>query len=170
MIIRLATLDDLDDIWKLRCETQELLKSRHIDQWQYIDPTKETFMKDILEHEFYVLIDHKELKGMMAIKSGIEDTYLKIYDGKWRLDLPYLTIHRLAVKKDLLGSQAAKQLMDYSDVIAKEKGISYMRIDTHKDNRYAIKLFENHGYVYCGWINLNQKKGDIKRLAYDKIL
>lgn len=35
----------------------------------------------------------------MAIKSGIEDTYLKIYDGKWRLDLPYLTIHRLAVKK-----------------------------------------------------------------------
>lgn len=60
--------------------------------------------------------------------------------------------------------------MDYSDVIAKEKGISYMRIDTHKDNKYAIKLFENHGYVYCGWINLNQKKGDIKRLAYDKIL
>ena len=50
----------------------------------------------------------------------------------------------------------------------KKKGISYMRIDTHKDNRYAIKLFENHGYVYCGWINLNQKKAILKDLPTTK--
>ena len=170
MKIRLATLHDLDEIWKLRCETKELLKMRHIDQWQYEDPTIETFKKDILNQEFYCLTDGLELKGMMAVKSGIEETYLNIYDGSWRLDTPYLTIHRLAVKSDLLGSQAAKQLMAYSDVIAKNLKISYMRIDTHEDNRYAIKLFTNHGYQLRGWIKLNQKKGDVKRLAFDKIL
>jgi ribosomal protein S18 acetylase RimI-like enzyme len=170
MNIRLATIEDLDDIWKLRLETKELLKNRNIDQWQYEDPTIETFKKDILAHEFYCLVDGIKLQGMMALKSGVEETYLQIYDGYWHLDAPYLTIHRLAVKKDLLGSHAAQLLMEYSDFIAREKKINYIRIDTHENNRYAIKLFTNHGYILCGWIKLNQKKGDVKRLAYDKIL
>jgi len=170
MIIRLATLADLDDIWKLRLETKELLKSRHIDQWQYEDPTIETFKIDILHQEFYVLVDGHDLKGMMAVRSGVEDTYLTIYDGKWRKDEPYLTIHRLAIKKDLLGKNIAKMLMDYSDLVAKQKNIHYMRIDTHEHNQYAIRLFQNHGYELCGRIKLHQKKGDIRRLAFDKIL
>jgi ribosomal protein S18 acetylase RimI-like enzyme len=169
MMIRLATLEDLDDIWQLRLETTKLLKERHIDQWQYEDPSIDTFKKDILNEEFYVLVDDNKIKGMMAVTSGVEDTYLRIYVGSWRLEKPYLTIHRLAVKKNLLGSQAAKQLMLFSDQVAKEKKINYMRIDTHEKNRYAIRLFESFGYHLCGWIELNQKKGDIKRLAFDKI-
>jgi hypothetical protein len=45
-----------------------------------------------------------------------------------------------------------------------------MRIDTHENNRFAIKLFESFGYQYCGYILLNQKQGDLKRLAYDKTI
>lgn len=170
MKIELATLNDLEDIWKLRLETTELLKIRHIDQWQYEDPTIETFKRDIIYHEFFVLKDHDMLKGMIAIRSGIEETYLNIYDGSWRLEKPYLTIHRLAVKRDMLGSHAAQMLLDFSDEFARKNNIHYLRIDTHEDNRFAIKLFKNHGYHACGWIKLNQKKGDIKRLAFDKIL
>ncbi len=169
-MIRLACIDDLNEIWKLRCETKELLNMRHIDQWQFENPSIETFRNDIFSQEFYVFVDGNDLKGMMAVRSGIEETYNMIYDGAWRLDVPYLTIHRLAVKRDLLGQDIAHQLMKYSDEIAKQKNIHYMRIDTHQDNRYAIKLFQNHGYVLCGWIKLNQNKGDINRLAFDKIL
>lgn len=164
-----ATLDDLDQIWELRLETTELLKERNIDQWQYKDPSLETFKNDILKEEFYVAKDENNLIiGMMSVKSGIESTYNVIYDGNWRFDAPYLTIHRLAVKKALLGSQTAHLLMNYADQLAIKLHTPYIRIDTHESNKYAIRLFQSHGYIYCGWINLVQKDGDLKRLAYDK--
>lgn len=170
MQIRLATHQDLDQIWNLRLETTELLKSRGIDQWQYVDPRYETFKKDIDQNEFFVAEENQMIIGMIAIKSGIEHTYDVIYDGKWNDDLPYMTIHRLAVKKDRLGSLVSKELLKFAEQHAKDHGISYIRIDTHEKNKYAIRLFESFNYVYCGWILLVQAKGDLKRLAFDKKL
>lgn len=168
MQIRLATLDDLDAIWQLRKETTALLKSRGIDQWQYQDPKMETFANDIKAKEFYVLYDDNILVGMMAVRSGIEHTYDNIYDGNWRVDQPYLTIHRLAVKKTHLGTGISKKFLDYADWFAIKEKIYYIRIDTHHDNTNAIRLFESSGYQLCGWILLNQKEGEKKRLAFDK--
>lgn len=169
MKITKATLNDLDQIWELRLETTELLKQRGIDQWQYMDPSIETFKNDILKGEFYVAQDvNGNILGMMSVKTGIEPTYDTIFEGKWRLDAPYLTIHRLAVKRALLGSNTAQLLMDYADQIAIDIKTPYIRIDTHEKNKYAIRLFENNGYQYCGWILLVQKNGDLKRLAFDK--
>ena len=71
-MIRQATLNDLDVIWQLRLETTQLLKERGIDQWQFQNPTKQTFENDIRLGEFYVYVDHKEIMGMMALKGGIE--------------------------------------------------------------------------------------------------
>lgn len=170
MEIREATYADLDQIWQLRLETTELLKSRGIDQWQYVDPKIETFKKDIDQHEFFVATENNEIIGMIAIKSGIEHTYDMIFDGQWNIDLPYLTIHRLAVKKNKLGSQVSKELLIYAEKHAKNMNISYIRIDTHEKNKYAIRLFESFNYILCGWILLVQAKGYLKRLAFDKIL
>jgi ribosomal protein S18 acetylase RimI-like enzyme len=169
-MIRLATLNDLDQIWQLRLETTELLKERNIDQWQYVDPSIETFKKDIIEHEFFVYEEHRTILGMIAIKSGIEPTYINIYDGRWNYDLPYMTIHRLAVKRSVLGQDIARSLLQYSENYAKNHQISYMRIDTHEKNKYAIRLFESFNYHLCGYILLVQKNGDLKRLAFDKRL
>jgi ribosomal protein S18 acetylase RimI-like enzyme len=170
MEIREATYADLDQIWQLRLETTELLKSRGIDQWQYVDPKIETFKKDIELHEFFIAEENKEIIGMISIKSGIEHTYDTIYEGQWNFNLPYLTIHRLAVKKSKLGSQVSKELLTYAEKHAKKMTINYIRIDTHEKNKYAIRLFESFGYIHCGWILLVQAKGDLKRLAFDKIL
>lgn len=169
-MIRLATLDDLDQIWQLRLETTALLKERGIDQWQYVDPSIETFKKDILQKEFFVDDYDGQILGMIAIKQGIEPTYLKIYDGQWNVELPYMTIHRLAVKRHVLGQNIAKSLLHFSEEHAKNHNITYMRIDTHEKNRYAIRLFESFHYQLCGYILLVQKQGDLKRLAYDKRL
>ena len=170
MNIRPATHEDLDQIWQLRLETTELLKSRGIDQWQYVDPKLETFKKDIDQHEFFVALEQQKIVGMIAIKSGIEHTYDVIFDGRWHYDLPYLTIHRLAVKREKLGSTVAKELLTFADELALTLGVGYIRIDTHENNKYAIRLFQSFGYVHCGWIQLVQPKGDLKRLAFDKKL
>ncbi len=169
-MIRKATLNDLDQIWQLREETRKLLNERGIDQWQHINPSLETFKNDILLGEFYVYEQDEVILGMIAIKGGIERTYNVIYDGKWGYDLPYLTIHRLAVKKHLLGGNISKELLKFADQLAIDKKINYIRIDTYYTNRYAIRLFEEFGYILRGWIWLEPGEGDLKRLAFDKLI
>jgi ribosomal protein S18 acetylase RimI-like enzyme len=169
-MIRKAILNDLDQIWQLREETRVLLKERGIDQWQHSNPSLETFKNDIHLGEFYVYEKELLILGMIAIKGGIERTYNVIYDGKWGYDLPYLTIHRLAVKKNYLGTNIAKELLAFADQLAIDKGLNYIRIDTYYTNKYAIRLFEEFGYILRGWIWLEPGEGDLKRLAFDKLI
>jgi len=170
-MIRQAKLNDLDQIWDLRLQTSKLLKTRHIDQWQYHKPEKQTFIDDINHQEFFVYVIEQKIVGMIAIKSGIEKTYLNIYDGTWRCDMPYWTIHRLAVNQDYLGKNISIQLLDFAHNLALKNQIRYMRIDTHEDNKNAQKVFENVGYKLVGYILLEENHpGERKRLAYDLIL
>jgi ribosomal protein S18 acetylase RimI-like enzyme len=169
-MIRQANLKDLDAIWQLRVETTELLKQRKINQWQYTLPSIETFKNDLFLGHFYVYEKDSNLLGMIAIKPGVEPTYLKIFDGNWIIEKPYLTIHRLAVKKSQLGLKVSEELIAFAEYLALKNNIHYIRIDTHKDNRFAIKLFENHGFILRGYILLNDLEGDPHRLAFDKIL
>lgn len=167
-MIRLATIDDLDAIWELRLATTALLKERRIDQWQHQSPSLKTFENDIMKQEFYVYTKDNQIVGMIAIKEGIEHTYDVIYDGRWGYNRPYLTIHRLAVKRDALGKTYAKELMLYAEMLALQKNINYIRIDTYFTNTYALKLFYSLGYILRGIIILEPGEGDLRRLALDK--
>lgn len=170
-MIRKAQLSDLENIWKLRLETSKLLKQRGIDQWQYHLPDLKTLEDDIKLSEFYIYEIDNQLVGMIAIKAGIEETYLKIYDGDWSVDQAYLTIHRLAISNKYLGKNIAKELIMFAHQLAKEKNINYIRIDTHEDNRFAINLFKSLGYLLKGYILLNENHvGDRKRLAFDILI
>lgn len=166
-MIRKATIDDLNQIWALRLKTTDLLKSRGIDQWQYVEPSIDQFRSDIEKQTFYVCDQGGKIVGMMFIMEEIEETYNHI-DGTWHIDKPYITIHRLAVDKDYLGIGLADKLMEFSAMYALTKHVGSIRIDTHKDNHQAQRLFLKHGYQYCGIITLEEKvQGDRLRLAYD---
>lgn len=169
-MIRKAVMSDLNAIWKLREETRQLLKDRGIDQWQQSNPSLKTFENDIQLEEFYVYEIQSEILGMIAIKSGIEKTYNVIFDGAWGAEGPYLTIHRLAVKRHLLGQNISVLLMKHAEKLAIDQHVRSIRIDTHRNNRYARRLFESLGYVYRGWIMLEGDSGDLHRIALDKML
>ncbi len=169
-MIRKATFQDIEAIWQLRLETTQLLKSRQINQWQHQNPSLERFHEDIRLGHFFVYEGHHEVIGMMAIKPGDEPTYRNIYDGSWRRNDPYLTIHRLAVKANHLGKGIADELISFADCYALKNDIHYMRIDTHRNNQNAIRLFQKHGYILRGTIILDDPEGDPHRLAFDKIV
>ncbi|MFA6801681.1 MAG: GNAT family N-acetyltransferase [Acholeplasmataceae bacterium] len=166
-MIRIATINDLDAIWNLRLKTTDLLKSRSIDQWQYIEPSKKQFMSDIENHTFFVSEFQNKIIGMMYIMTDIEHTY-DVIDGQWRYDFPYITIHRLAVDQAYLNQGIAFKMLDFGVQYAIEHHISVIRIDTHKDNIQAQHLFEKQGFKLCGTIMLSPSiQGERKRLAYD---
>lgn len=169
--IRLATMADIDAVMTLRDETATLLKERQIDQWQHREPSQTTFIKDIQKQDLFVHEINNKIVGMIAIKFGIEPTYHSIYDGKWRFHGPYVTIHRLAVKRTYLGKNIAAELLTFAHAQAIKKQVYLIRIDTHRDNRYAQKLFLNHGYQEVGYILLEKDDlGDRHRLAFDYLL
>ncbi len=166
-MIRLATKADIDKIWQLRLDASALLKSRNVNQWQHEEPSVNHILHEIEQGSFYVYEVNHEIIGMIYLMHEIEETYLEI-DGNWHYDLPYLTIHRLAVKQDYLKKGIADELMNYSIKYAKDHQIDVIRIDTHEDNKHAQRLFQKYGFEYCGVIMLSfRTKGDRKRLAYD---
>lgn len=168
-MIRRATLTDLDAIWQLRLKTTALLKLRGIDQWQFDQPTKKRFELDILNQSFFVYTIKERIIAMMYIQHEKEDTYHEI-NGNWQNDLPYLTIHRLAVDTTYLGQGIAKEMLDFAKSYALNHAIQSIRIDTHKDNYFAINLFKKQGFVFRGVIDLNSQYGDPMRYAYDILL
>jgi ribosomal protein S18 acetylase RimI-like enzyme len=167
MNIRLAIIEDIEQVFNLRLETSKLLKLRNIDQWQYENPSRDTFLKDIEKQFLYVLEENQEIIAMASIISGLEPTYESI-KGKWLIEHPYLTIHRLAVKKEYLGKNIASMMLLFAEDLAKKTKTPYIRIDTHKDNIYAIRLFQKHQYIYRGIILLEPQQGSRERLAFDK--
>ncbi len=167
-MIRQAHINDIDRIWELRLKASLLLKEKGVDQWQSIFPTKEQFLKDIEHHEFYVIDVDDEIVAMMALKGGNELTYEKIYDGQWHFDEPYMTIHRIAVDERYKQYRYSIKLLAFAKTVATKAGINYLRIDTHEDNKGAIKRFTSFGFIYCGYILLSEKHPtDRKRIAFD---
>jgi ribosomal protein S18 acetylase RimI-like enzyme len=169
-MIRKANINDLDAIWALRLKTTFLLKKRGIDQWQYLEPNKKRFIQDIQNESFFVYEINHKIIAMMYIQHEEEKTYKSI-DGKWHANKPYFTIHRLAIDEQYLGQGISLELLTYAKTYAKSHHIFYLRIDTHKDNQQAKRLFMRCGYQLCGTILLEENhQGDRKRLAFDYIL
>jgi ribosomal protein S18 acetylase RimI-like enzyme len=166
---RLATTEDLNQIWSLRLMATHLLKQKNVDQWQFEDPTKASFLHEINQKNLYVLEIDDVICGMFALIFGVEPTYNNI-NGAWRYNLPYATIHKLALDPEYQHHGIARTMLLKAEEIAREHGINYMRIDTHKDNLQAQKTFLSVGYVYCGDIMVDIVRGDKHRYAYDKLL
>jgi ribosomal protein S18 acetylase RimI-like enzyme len=165
-----ASLSDLEAIWSLREETSILLRERGIDQWQYDDPNRDVFKKDIAKGNFYVSKDGDQIVAMASIIIGTDPTYHVIHDGSWHTEAPYVTIHRLAVARSRLGSKRAYDMMLFAEELAIFNNTRALRVDTHPDNRYAIRLFNQLGYVKRGYILLPLSKGDRMRYVYDKTI
>ena len=84
--------------------------------------------------------------------------------------MPYTTIHRIAIDQAYVKQGYGLELLKFAKKMTKELGYHYMRIDTHQDNQVAIHRFTAFGFVYCGYILLNENHPtDRKRLAYDML-
>lgn len=167
-VIVKAVMADLDDILALKEATKILLKQRGIDQWQHHNPSRAHFVADIDKGEFFLIRREEGLAAMAAIKAGNEPTYDIIYGGPWGGKPPYLTIHRLAVATSSLGQGLGEVMLRFAEDRARQQAVHVIRIDTHRDNQPAQRLFERMGYVKRGWIYLDPQPDDRHRLAYDK--
>ena len=126
-------------------------------QWEEGYPSREIVEKDIAADHCYVCIENENVAGVFVFIIGEDPTYRVIYQGAWRSEKEYGTIHRIAsmaLQKDL------RMCFDF----CREK-CSYMRIDTQRvtDRCGAIR---SYGFQECGIIHTRDGSD---RIAFDYI-
>ena len=167
-MIRKSELKDTERVVEIYELAKAGMRDMGINQWQDGYPNAETFAADINKDISVVMEKDGEVVGTAAAYIGHEPTYDEIFEGEWLTDNKiYGIIHRIAVDPTKRGAGVASSAMSYVYEMCKEKGITSMRCDTHKDNKIMQHTLEKNGYRYCGVIYL--ENGD-PRVAYEKLI
>ncbi len=170
MKIKLANISDIPQIMEVISDAKNLLKQSGSLQWNTDSyPNEETFINDINNHVLYALWDNTTLVGIIACINGIDENYKQI-KGHWIANGPYLSIHRIAIRKEYYHTKSSHILIDYAINLAKSLDCISIKVDTHPLNIPMQKLLLHFNFTYCGIIELLRSNIDNKRLAYELII
>lgn len=165
--LRRAKLADLNAIMKIIEEARALLKQDGNPQWQDGHPDQKTVLQDISQEISWVLIVNGQVAGTVALMRTPKPIYQTLEDGHWsQPDLPYITIHRLALSDQFRGQGLGKTLLSNLITVGLVQGSHNFRLDTHVMNKRMQRLAENFGFIRRGTIHV-QDKIDPQRVAYE---
>lgn len=166
MKIELSTKENLKDILNIINQAKLYMKENGINQWNKDYPKIESLENDILNKNSYVVKDNDKIIGTFVLVFGNEKNYQKI-EGSWKTDIPYGTLHRVAVDNSFKGKGVAGFILEFAETMAREKNIFSLRIDTHKDNLSMRRFIKKSGFDFCGIIYVEDGS---PRVAFEKIL
>lgn len=166
-MLRLAAVMDLPRIMEIIAQAQAYLAAQGVDQWQDGYPDEAVMGEDIALSRGYVYERDGKVCGIATIVFDGEPTYDKIFEGAWETAEPYACIHRIAVDATLRGSGVSGAMMRAADDLIRAKGMTSVRIDTHRDNVIMQRMLAKNGYRKCGIIYLDT---GAERIALEKSL
>ncbi|PWX09531.1 GNAT family N-acetyltransferase [Clostridium perfringens] len=167
MEFRQAKISDLDQIVEIIELSKKYLKETKVDQWQDGYPAKEDLRRDIESGNSYVLTNKDEIVATTVISLDGESTYNSIFNGEWITNDEYIVMHRVAVHDKYKGKGIFKELIKEAEVLALNKGISSIKIDTHRDNISMQRAVVKNDFKKCGIIYLEDGS---ERIAFEKVL
>jgi ribosomal protein S18 acetylase RimI-like enzyme len=164
MQIRRAKLEDLSGVMRLIRRVVPLMRASGNFQWDDAYPNVAVFERDVSNAQLWVAEIDGEIAGIAAITTDQEPEYAEV---GWDITEPAVVVHRLAVDPAFRGKGAAAALMRQAEIVAKERNIAVLRVDTNSQNEATQKLFPKLGYVYAGEIGLEFRPG-LRFLCYEK--
>lgn len=166
MEFRQAKISDLDQIVEIIELSKKYLKETKVDQWQDGYPAKEDLRRDIESGNSYVLTNKDEIVATTVISLDGESTYNSIFNGEWITNEDYIVMHRVAVHDKYKGKGIFKELIKEAEILALNKGISSIKIDTHRDNISMQRAVVKNDFKKCGIIYLEDGS---ERIAFEKV-
>lgn len=168
MHIRKALSEDINEVHAILQSGADFLHECNVAQWTDGYPSLETVKKDIENQHCFVIEDNDTIVCVFTAIFGADPTYAKIYDGAWLTNSDnYITVHRIAVHKNLRGNGLAGMAYSYAENLCQNINANSLRIDTHKDNKANLSAIRKYGFTYCGIIYTNDGS---PRVAYEKII
>ena len=164
MRIRQANEKDLNEVMHLIREVVRPMRESGNLQWDDDYPNMSVFASDVENGLLWVVEIDQSIAGVAAITT---DQYPEYADVGWDITEAAIVVHRLAVDPAFRGRGVAAALMRQAEVVATEKGIQVLRVDTNTQNQATRRLFPKVGYVCAGEIGLRFRPG-LKFLCYEK--
>ena len=159
---------DLEAINSLIAHARAAIASLGIDQWQDGYPEPELIAADIRSGIGRVFEVDGCIAAYMVPLADPEPVYDSI-DGAWiNTDVPYLTVHRMAIDDAYRGTGLSRQMFAWAECYAREKNLASVRVDTHRGNVRMRRLLEKCSFGYCGEVVYEVTAGDPIRVAYEK--
>lgn len=162
MEIRQAFPSEVSAVMDLIADAKQQIASYGGKQWQGDYPDIVTISDDILSGQGYIALKDGIIVGYAAVIDGKDDSYDKIYDGKWKHNNHrYIVFHRFAIISRFTNQKLAQTFLQ--GLIEGQAGPDF-RMHTHEENQAMKHILEKLGFVYCGKVPI-----DGERLAYQKI-
>lgn len=158
--VRHSCPEDYEAILNIYALARQFMRENgNPNQWKDSWPPVDTVRNDIDNGLSYVIVEDGVVKGVFAFIIGDDPTYKVIEGGHWSSNQKYGTIHRIASDGSCKG--LAKTCFDFCLTQS-----SYLRIDTHADNKPMQSAVERFGFRKCGVIYVADGS---PRIAYDYI-
>lgn len=156
-LVRKASKEDLERIEEIYAYARDFMASTgNPNQWGSTNPPRHQLEQDILDESLFVITEGSNIHGVFYFFIGNDPTYEKIYDGTWRCDAPYGTIHRIA-------GDGSGGILRTAVEFGKQQ-IDHLRIDTHEDNKIMQNAVVKQGFQRRGIIYISDGS---PRIAYD---
>jgi ribosomal protein S18 acetylase RimI-like enzyme len=124
------------------------------------------FRCDIENSQLWICEINGEIAGIAALTSEQEPEYA---DVGWDITEPAIVVHRLAVDPAFQGRGVAIALLRHAEIVARERGMRQVRLDTNTQNQATQRLFPKLGYRLVGEIGLRFRPG-LRFFCYEKLL
>ena len=161
-----ATRNDSVNIMELIKSCIRNMESVGIYQWNEYYPTLDIIISDVESGSMYVLKEGNDIWGIIAINEAQSPEYNNLRwvcnEGK------ALVVHRLAVQPNKQRTGRAKELMDFAENYAKDKGFTSIRLDAYSGNPRAMGLYEQRGYIRVGQVCFPMR--ELPFNCYEKVL
>lgn len=168
MNLRLANMDDLQQIKDMFREIVDNMNKNNINIWDEIYPC-EFFKEDIEDNRLYIMEDNKEIVSVFVLydnNAGENSIIWKDNSGK------ALYIDRLGVNVKYLRKGIGSVTLKKAIFLAKDKGAQYLRLFVVDTNTSAIEFYEKNGFVRADGVydELIDEELTLHEFGYEKLL
>lgn len=166
MQIRQAELEDIGGVMDLVRLVVPLMQAVGNLQWNENYPNTAVFEHDVNLKQLWLAEVEAKIAGIAAITTDQEPEYA---NAGFDIDELAIVVHRLAVDPAFRGQGIAAALMTQAEIVARERGIPVLRVDTNTRNQATQKLFPKMGYRLAGETGFSFAPG-LTFLCYEKRL
>ena len=142
VLVKQATEADIPVIERILAEAVARMDAMGQHQWEYKNVRWEA-----LAHfyntpaNFYIAYANDEPAACMALVDHDPAIWQGIPAGE------SLYIHKLAVRPAFAGQGLSRVLVDFAKDMAQKRGITTLRLDTHRDRPKVRAVYEKQGFV-----------------------
>ena len=158
MLLRKATMADMDAICTLYKQVSDKMVSEGIHQWHFGDYPNQDLVREDIEHgELYCVYGEDGMAMAVTISARQAEPY---EDVNWLFGVKPGIFYRIAVQPQKQDQGYGTQMMQDVETVLRGLGCDSVRCDTYSDNTLALKLFAKWGMRQAGRISLHKRPKD----------